>query len=65
MPKMKTHSGTKDRMKVTKNGKVLHGSAGGNHLLQKKSKARKRTYAVPTVMTGKSARNIKKKLGVQ
>lgn len=64
MPKLKTHSGTKDRFKVTKTGKVMHGSAGGNHLLSKKSKARKRTYAVPTQMTGKSAKNIKLKLGV-
>jgi large subunit ribosomal protein L35 len=65
MPKLKTHSGTKDRMKVTKNGKVLQGRAGANHLLQKKSAARKRSFAVPTLVTGKSARNIKRKLGVQ
>lgn len=64
MPKLKTHSGTKDRMKVTKTGKVLHGHATGNHLLQKKSAARKRRFAVPTLMTGKSAKNIKRKLGV-
>ncbi len=63
MPKLKTHSGTKDRFKVTKNGKVLHGSAGASHLLSKKSKARKRTYAVPTEATGKSAKNIKLNLG--
>jgi len=58
MPKLKTHSGTKDRMKVTKNGKVLHG------LLQKKSASRKRSFAVPTLVTGKSAKNLKRKLGV-
>ena len=64
MPKLKTHSGTKDRMKVTKNGKVLQGRAGGNHLLQKKSASRKRTFAVPVQMVGKNAKNIKRKLGV-
>jgi large subunit ribosomal protein L35 len=64
MPKLKTHSGTKDRMKVTKNGKVLQGRAGANHLLQKKSAARKRRFAVSTQMVGKSAKNIKRKLGV-
>lgn len=64
MPKLKTHSGTKDRMKVTKTGKVLHGHATSNHMLQKKSAARKRRFAVPTVMSGKSAKNIKRKLGV-
>ena len=64
MPKLKTHSGTKDRMKVTKNGKVLQGRAGANHLLQKKSASRKRTFAVANEMVGKSAKNIKRKLGV-
>lgn len=64
MPKLKTHSGTKSRMRVTKNGKVLQGRAGANHLLQKKSASRKRSFAVPTRVVGKHARNIKRKLGV-
>lgn len=64
MPKLKTHSGTKKRVKVTRNGKVLLRSAGANHLLQKKSAARKRTYAGMKEMTGKSAKNIKLNLGV-
>jgi len=65
MPKLKTHSGTKDRMKVTKNGKVMHGHSSSSHLLEKKSASRKRTFAVPTVATGKRAKNIKRKLGVK
>ena len=64
MPKLKTHRGTKDRMKVTKTGKVLQGRAGANHLLQKKSASRKRSFAIPTQVVGKSAKNIKRKLGV-
>lgn len=64
MPKMKTHSGTKDRMKVTKTGKVIHGHATSNHFLQKKSAARKRRFAIGAPMTGKSVKNIKRKLGV-
>lgn len=63
MPKLKTHSGTKKRVKVTRNGKVLLRSAGANHLLQKKSASRKRTYAGLKEMTGKSAKNIKLNLG--
>jgi large subunit ribosomal protein L35 len=63
MPKLKTHSGTKDRVKVTKNGKVLHGHSSTNHLLQKKSAASKRRKAVEGTMTGKMAKNIKLKLG--
>ena len=64
MPKLKTHSGTKDRVRITKNGKVVHGHDGSNHMLSKKSAGRKRRFAVPGVMTGKTAKNIKKKLGV-
>jgi len=65
MPKLKTHSGTKDRVRITKNGKVLHGHAMSNHFLQKKSAGRKRRFAIPTLVSGKSAKNIKRKLGVQ
>lgn len=63
MPKLKTHSGTKDRVRITKNGKVLTGHAFGNHLLSKKSAGRKRTFAVATKVTGRAAKNIKLKLG--
>lgn len=64
MPKLKTHSGSKDRMKVTKTGKVLHGKATSNHFLEKKSAARKRRFKVPGSLSGKSEKNIKRKLGV-
>ena len=63
MPKLKSHSGTKDRVRITKNGKVLHGHSGSNHLLQKKSAGRKRRYNVAGAMVGKMAKNIKLKLG--
>lgn len=63
MPKLKTHSGTKDRVRITKNGKVLHGHSTSNHFLQKKSASRKRRFAVKTTMVGKSAKNIKLKMG--
>jgi large subunit ribosomal protein L35 len=64
MPKLKTHSGTKDRIKITKNGKVQRRHSTGNHLLQKKSAARKRRFAGLETLTGKSVQNLKKKLGV-
>lgn len=63
MPKLKTHSGTKDRIKVTKNGKVLRGHSMSNHFLAKKSAARKRRFAVQGELTGRSAKNIKLKVG--
>ena len=64
MPKLKTHSGLKDRIRVTKNGKLMHGHDGSNHFLSKKSAARKRRFAVDGNITGKPAANIRKKLGV-
>lgn len=64
MPKLKTHSGTKDRVRITKNGKVRGGHAFGNHLLQKKSASRKRRISGLATITGKAAKNIKKNLGV-
>ena len=63
MPKLKTHSGTKDRVRITKNGKVLRRKATGNHFLEKKSERRKRKLAGVVNLTGVSARNIKRKLG--
>ena len=63
MPKQKTHGGTKDRVKITKRGKVLRGNTGKNHLLQKKSASRKRRLDVMSTIDGKSATNAKRKLG--
>jgi large subunit ribosomal protein L35 len=64
MPKMKTHSGTKKRFKITKTGKVLRRRATGNHLLQKKSASRKRRLAGTETITGKQVKTLKRKLGV-
>ncbi|HET6924265.1 MAG TPA: 50S ribosomal protein L35 [Candidatus Saccharimonadales bacterium] len=63
MPKLKTHSGTKDRVKLTKNGKVRVGSPNRNHFLQKKSGSRKRALRGLSTLAGKNARNLKLKLG--
>jgi large subunit ribosomal protein L35 len=42
MPKMKTHRATAKRFRITRNGKVLHRKATGNHMLTKKSGSRRR-----------------------
>ena len=36
MPKMKSHKGTQKRLRLTKNGKVMHMKAGGSHLRRRK-----------------------------
>lgn len=64
MPKQKTHSGTKDRVKITKTGKVKRRHAAVNHFLKKKSASTKRTFSGTEDISGKSVKNIKRKLGV-
>lgn len=64
MPKLKTHSGTKDRVKVSKNGKIRVGHPNMNHFLSKKSGARKRSLSNLSTRTGTIAKTIKKSLGI-
>ena len=64
MPKLKTHSGTKDRVKVSKNGKVRMGHPNTSHFLQKKSASRKRSLAGLTTAGTTVSKTIKRKLGV-
>lgn len=64
MPKLKTHSGTKKRIAVTKTGKVMRRRASGGHFLEKKSASRKRKFAGTEQIAGKQVKNLKRKLGV-
>lgn len=64
MPKLKTHSGTKDRVRLTKNGKVRVGHPNKNHFLQKKTAGRKRSLAGLHTITGTTKKTLKLKLGV-
>jgi len=64
MPKMKTHKGTAKRIKVTSTGKLIRRRAFGAHLLAKKSNGRKRRISTSALVTGHTARNIKRALGI-
>jgi large subunit ribosomal protein L35 len=64
MPKLKTHSGTKKRVRITKTGKVLRRRASGNHFLEKKSASRKRGFAGVETISGKQVKSIRRNLGV-
>ncbi len=64
MPKLKTHSGTKDRVRVSKNGKVRVGHPNMNHFLGKKSGARKRSLSGLSTRSGRIAKSIKQNLGI-
>ena len=63
MPKMKTHSGTKKRFKITANGKVRGRSAFSSHILEKKSPKRKRRLGAPAVIAKADEERVKTLLG--
>lgn len=64
MPKLKTHSGAKKRLAVSKTGKILRRHATSAHFLQKKSASRKRRFAGVESMSGKQVKSIRRKLGI-
>jgi len=64
MPKLKTHSGAKKRVLITKTGKVVRRHASGNHFLEKKSASRKRKFAGMESLSGAQAKTVRRKLGV-
>ena len=64
MPKMKTHKGTAKRVKITPTGKIMRARAFGGHMLAKKSKSRKRVIGTKAEVSGATAKNLKRALGV-
>ena len=65
MPKMKTHSGTKKRFRVTATGKVRGRSAFSSHILEKKSPKRKRQMGRPSVIGRHDEPRVKILLGAK
>ena len=63
MPKMKSHSGTKKRFKLTGTGKVRARHAFSSHILEKKTPKRKRKFAQPVVVPPQDAKRVKQLLG--
>ncbi|THV41759.1 50S ribosomal protein L35 [Glycomyces buryatensis] len=63
MPKMKTHSGTKKRFKVTGSGKLMRRKAGKNHLMEHKSARSKRDKDGRTEVAKADQKQVKKLLG--
>ena len=64
MPKMKTDSGAKKRLKVTGTGKLKRRQAFLNHLLEKKSSSRKRRLSGETVLSKADTKQAKRLLGL-
>ncbi|QIK16808.1 50S ribosomal protein L35 [Blattabacterium sp. DPU] len=59
MPKLKTKSGSKKRFKKTAHGYIKRKHAFKNHLLNKKSKRRKRNLSLFTLLKKSDQKNIK------
>ena len=64
MPKMKTHSGSKKRFKVTGTGKLKKQQAGMLHNLEVKSGKRKRSLNQDQILSPADSKVIKKLLGL-
>lgn len=64
MPKMKTHSGTKKRFRVTGSGKLMRERVNKRHLLEHKSSRRTRRLSIDQVVSTKDVPRIKKLLGM-
>jgi len=62
MPKMKTHSGTKKRFKITGTGKIKRRKAFTSHIMTKKSKKRKRALRKSAIVDSGNERLIKRLL---
>ena len=60
MPKIKTHSGTKKRFKLTKTGKVKRAHAFKSHILNKKTTKRKRNLRKVVVADATNVAKVKK-----
>ncbi|ABN52456.1 MAG TPA: 50S ribosomal protein L35 [Hungateiclostridium thermocellum] len=60
MPKIKTHSSSKKRFKLTGTGKVKRAKAYKSHILTKKTSKRKRNLRKSTIASSANASVIKK-----
>ncbi|MDQ1911697.1 50S ribosomal protein L35 [Paenibacillus sp. GD4] len=64
MPKMKTHSSLKDRLKITGTGKVKRYKAYKNHLLSGKSARQKRVLGTNPVMAEGDVKRLKQQISL-
>ena len=62
MPKMKSHSGTKKRFRVTGSGKIMRGKAFKSHILTKKTTKRKRGFRQETTVSAADRKTVASRL---
>jgi len=64
MPKNKTHSGTKKRVRKTGSGKLMREQAGARHLLEHKSSRKKRRLASDQPVAKSDQKRVRNLLGI-
>ena len=64
MPKMKTDSGAKKRIKITGTGRLRRRKAFRGHIMEKKSSVRARRLGRETDLSPGIEKNIKKLMGL-
>lgn len=64
VPKMKTRTGAKKRVKITGTGRLRRGKAFGSHLLEHKSSERKRRLGRETDFSPGHEKQVKRMLGL-
>ena len=65
MPKMKTHSGTKKRVKRTGSGKLMHEQVNKRHRLEVKTSKRSRKLRQDSAVSAADTPNVKRLLGMR
>ena len=63
MPKMKTHSGSKKRFRVTGKGKIMHEQPGMRHNFESKPSRRTRRLSSDRVLAKAERKRVRKLLG--
>ena len=62
MPKMRSHSATKKRLRITASGKVVRGQAGTSHLAPGKTQKQTRQLRKPSTLSKSDVKRIRQQL---
>ncbi|MBQ9690848.1 MAG: 50S ribosomal protein L35 [Eggerthellaceae bacterium] len=65
MPKMKTHSGSKKRFRITGSGKLMRGKAFKSHIKTKKSPKRIRGFRKDVEISAADNKTVATRLGLR
>jgi large subunit ribosomal protein L35 len=64
VPKLKTRKGLRDRVRVTRTGKLMRRHSWKSHLLEHKSPKRKRRFGAGEKISPTDAKQVRRSLGI-